>query len=100
MDLFHIIDDGAAILRQKGRYTQKKIYRRGDKVYAEADRSSFIELLKGNGTSDPNISWMDVAGRGVTVEDRRPQWVDPEDQADEPKTRKLAKKPLMTVVKA
>jgi len=96
MNLFHIVDDAAAILRQRGRYSQKKVYRRGEEIYAQADKSTFIKLLKGNGTSDPNISWIDVAGPGITAIDRDPKWVDPTVFVAE--TSKPASKPRMRVV--
>ena len=97
MNLFHIVDDAAAILRQRGRYTQNKVYRRGEEIYAQAGKDSFVKLIKGNGTSDPSISWIDVAGPGITAFDRNPKWIDPEIAAVQ--TSKPAPKTRMSVVK-
>jgi hypothetical protein len=89
MDLFHVIDEGAVILRINGTYTQNTILRRGSKIYAEVGKGSYVELMKGNGTSKPNISWLDVEGPNVTCIDRDPKWVQP--AATKPLTKAKSK---------
>lgn len=64
MDRFHIIEDGAAVLRSKGVYRQSKVYRRGAAVYA-AWSGGFIRLLRGSATTHPNVSWDGVDADGV-----------------------------------
>ena len=59
MSLFHVIDDGQVIIRNKGVYRQVKIYRRGKDIYA-AHGLGFIKLMATGATSHPNISWMEV----------------------------------------
>lgn len=59
MDLFHVVDDAAAILRFKGGlFRQTKVYRRGDVVYAGVS-GGFLKLLPRGNTSNPNVSWID-----------------------------------------
>lgn len=55
-DLFHVIDDAQIILRSKGVFYQKKLYRRGDRIYA-AMGTGFIRIGSGDATSAPNVSW-------------------------------------------
>lgn len=65
MLLFHIIDDGVAILRINGkRYRQCKVYRRGAEVYAQLG-AEFVRLLSHGGTTDPRISCQGVEGSGI-----------------------------------
>lgn len=59
MDLFHVIDDAFVILRSKGVYRQAKLYRRGVGTYA-AWGAGFIRVLKGGGTTNPNVGWVDL----------------------------------------
>ena len=67
MNLFHVIDDGCAILRLRGRrYRQCKVFSRGEQVYAGVG-SDFVRLLAHGGTSDPTISWQDLEAPGVTL---------------------------------
>lgn len=61
---FHVIDDGAAILRARGVYRQAKIYRRGPDVFAGWG-AGFIKLGPRGGTSNPNVSWIDIEGEDV-----------------------------------
>lgn len=76
IDLFHIIEDGVAILHRNGVFRQAKIYRRGDCVYA-AWAAGFIKLLGGAGTSVPNVSWYGVEGPGVSYQQgKAPKWVE------------------------
>lgn len=67
MERFHIIDDGAVILRSRGVYRQAKVYRRGDDVYAGFG-AGFIRLTGRGGTSVPTVTWTDVDATGVYVE--------------------------------
>lgn len=60
MELFHVIDDAVAILRSKGVFRQVPVYRRGEEVFAKHG-SGFIKLLSAGHTTQPNISWIDVA---------------------------------------
>ena len=55
-DLFHIIEDAQVVLRNKGVYHQKKVYRRGDRLFA-AWGSGFIRLGGGDATSCPGVSY-------------------------------------------
>lgn len=54
-DLFHVIEDAHAVLRSKGVYHKKKVYRRGDRLFAGWG-SGFIRLGGGDATSCPNVS--------------------------------------------
>ena len=55
-ELFHIIEDAQVVLSSKGVFHQKKVYRRGDRLYAGWG-SGFIRLGGGDATSNPNVSW-------------------------------------------
>lgn len=55
-DLFHIINEAQVVLRSKGTFYQKKVYRRGDRLYAQWG-SGFIRLGGGDATSQPGISY-------------------------------------------
>lgn len=79
MDLFHVIEDGAAILRLKrGVFRQAKIYRRGADVFA-AVGGGFVRLLAHGGTTNTDVTCLEVEGPGVTLDNRRlPKWVAPE----------------------
>lgn len=71
MDLFHIIDDGVAIVRLAGkRYRQVKIYRRAQHVFAGIG-SDFVRLLCAGETTDPRVSWLEVEGPGVRLTGNR-----------------------------
>lgn len=56
MDLFHIVEDATVILRSRGVFYQKKVYRRGNTLYAGWS-SGFIRLGSGDATSNPNVSY-------------------------------------------
>lgn len=66
-DLFHIISDAQVVLRSKGTFYQKKLYRRGNRLYA-AWGSGFIRIGSRDATSNPNVSWetLDLP-KGVTL---------------------------------
>lgn len=73
MNLFHIIDDGAVIVRNKpGVYRQVKLYERDGKLYA-GHGAGFVKLIAKGRTSHPNISWLeaDAGGVGEIVEERK-----------------------------
>ncbi len=55
-DLFHIVEDVQIVLRAGGVYRQVKVYHRKGKLYAGWG-SGFVTLMRGNGTSHPNITW-------------------------------------------
>ena len=56
-DLFHIIPDAQVICRAKnGTFFQRKVYRRGDRLYA-AWGGGFIRLGAGDATSNPSVSY-------------------------------------------
>lgn len=74
MERFHVIEDGACIVRVGNIYKQTKVYRRGSYVYAGV-RGGYVRLLRGSGTSVPSISWDGIEADGV-------QWDGP---ANEPK---------------
>lgn len=65
MDLFHVIEDGHAILRRRGVFKQAKIFSKGDHVYAELSRGSYVRLLSNGQTSVPDVSCLGVEGPGV-----------------------------------
>ena len=56
MNLFHIIEDAQIVLRSKGVFYQKKLYRRGNRLYAGWG-GGFIRIGAGDATSNPNVSW-------------------------------------------
>ena len=73
-DLFHIIPDAQVICRAKnGTFFQRKVYRRGDRLYA-AWGGGFIRLGAGDATSNPNVSYesLDMPS-GVVVVKNGPQ---------------------------
>lgn len=61
--LFHIIEGAQVVLSCKGTYYQKKVYRRGDRLFA-AWGGGFIRLGPKlgayYGTSAPNVSWEEL----------------------------------------
>lgn len=60
MNLFHVINDGVAVLRVKGGiFKQSKIYRREAMVYA-ALGGGFVRLTRSGGTTNPNTTWHEV----------------------------------------
>jgi hypothetical protein len=77
MDRFHIIEEAAAILCVKGRYSQAKVYRRGEEIYAGSTDKSLVKLGVSGGTSVPNVSWYGVEGDGIKVDGavKKPKWV-------------------------
>lgn len=64
MERFHVIEDGAVILRTKGVYRQAKVYRRGVDIYA-AWGAGFIKLMRGSATTHPNVSWDGIEADNV-----------------------------------
>lgn len=71
MKRFHIIDDGAAIVRSRGVYRQVKIYHRDGKVYA-AHGTGFVKLFRGGGTGTKDLSWLEIdGGVGQCVEETK-----------------------------
>lgn len=82
MQLFHVIDDGVAILRIRGRvYKQAKIYHRGEDVFA-AYGGGYIRLTRGSGTTVPEVSCEAVEGPGVEIRLGVPKFVEAEVSAD------------------
>lgn len=69
-DLFHIIEDAQIVMRQKGIFYQKKLYRRGDRLYAGWG-TGFIRIGGRSATSQPNVSWgsMDLPSEMVLIND-------------------------------
>lgn len=59
IQLFHVIDDAQVILRSKGVYRQSKVYRRDTALYA-AWGGGFIQLRGNDGTSRPDVSWVET----------------------------------------
>lgn len=55
-DLFHVIDDAQVVLRSKGTYYQRKVYRRGNRLYA-GHGGGFVRIGGHEATSNPNVSW-------------------------------------------
>lgn len=58
-DLFHIIEEAQIVMRQKGIFYQKKLYRRGDWLYANWG-TGFIRIGGRSATSQPNVSWESI----------------------------------------
>jgi hypothetical protein len=59
--MFHVIEDAFVITCSKGIYKQQKLYYRGDRLYA-GNGSTFVMLMPGFGTSNPNQSWREIWG--------------------------------------
>lgn len=57
--LFHIIPDSQVVVRSRGTYYQKKLYRRGDRLYAGWG-GGFVRLGAVDATSNPNVSWEEI----------------------------------------
>jgi len=55
-ELFRIIPDAQVILNMKGTFFQRKVYRRGTRLYAGSG-AGFVRLGAGDATSAPNVSW-------------------------------------------
>jgi hypothetical protein len=64
LERFHVIDEGAVILRIKGVYRQAKVYHRGADVFAGWG-VGFIKLGPRGGTTHPNVSWDGIEADGV-----------------------------------
>ena len=64
MERLHVIDDSAVIVRVGSIYKQVRAYRRGTSVYANV-RGGYVRLLRGSGTSVPNITWDGIEADGV-----------------------------------
>lgn len=70
MQRFHVIEEGAVILRVKGGlYRQAKVYRRGQRVFAQFG-AGFIRLMAGSGTTRTDVTWDGIEADGVTVDNR------------------------------
>ena len=70
---FHIIEDGAVILRSRGVFKQAKLYRRGRELYAGYG-GGFVRLYK-DGTSVPALQMLDLDAAGAkTVLDAHGRW--------------------------
>lgn len=59
MNYFTAIDEGFAIIRNRGVYRQAPLYEREGKIYAKHG-SGFIRLLQNNGTTVPTIKWNEI----------------------------------------
>ena len=82
MELFHLIEEGVAILRAKGRiFKQTKIYRRGEDVFAPWG-GGFIKLSRGGGTALPDLTVIEIEGPGVVIVQGVPKFVDAEAAAE------------------
>ena len=55
-DLFHIVDEAQVILKSGGVFYQRKVYRRGRRLYA-GHGGGFIRLGLQDATSCPKVSW-------------------------------------------
>lgn len=83
MHRFHIIEDGAVILRSRGVYKQAKLYRRGRELFAGAG-GGFVRLYK-DGTSIPNLQLIDFdAGPHRTEQDATGRWYLTEEPEGQP----------------
>ena len=83
MELFTQIEDGVAIIRKpKGIHKQVKLYHRDGKVYF-GDAGGFIQVRRkwGNdpyGTGHPNISVIELEGKGIVFKDLEPPAFQPQ----------------------
>jgi hypothetical protein len=59
MERFHEIDGGGVIIHSKGVYQQRKLFRRGDYLYA-GHGTGFVQLYARGGTSVPTVMWKDI----------------------------------------
>lgn len=57
--MFHIVEDAQIVLRSRGVFYQKKLYRRGTRLYA-GWAGGFIRIGAGDATSNPNVSWEEI----------------------------------------
>lgn len=93
MDLFHIIDDAQAIIKQNGVFRQVKVYRRGIDIYV-ASGTEFIKLMSRGNTSVPSVSWLDLDAKDVEMHPAgshktgQPEWrPQPEAEKETKKTK-------------
>jgi len=72
-NLFHIIDGAQVILRSGGVFHQKKVFYRGERLYAQWG-AGFVRLDGSDGTSAPKVSWEDLdLPDNVVMAPRKPQ---------------------------
>lgn len=58
-NLFHIIDGAQVIMRSRGVFHQKKVYIRGDRLFAGWG-TGFVRIGPQDSTSAPNVSWESI----------------------------------------
>lgn len=77
MELFHIIDDGVAIIKVGNIYKQTKLYRRGKRLFV-THAGGYIRICAkfGDtwGTALPNVKVIDFEGEGVKNATSEPRW--------------------------
>jgi len=79
MELFHLIDDGIAIVRApRGVYKQTKVYRRGSSVYI-GHGVGFLRICapfdNRYGTSHPDFKVEELEGAGIVMaKGKAPEW--------------------------
>ena len=58
--MFHQIEDASVVLRSRGVYYQKSLFRRGRFIYAKWG-NGFIRIIdRKDGTSVPNVTYEDI----------------------------------------
>lgn len=55
IELFHIIPEAVAVVRSKGTFFQKDVYRRGNRLYFKFG-SGFVRIGAGDATSKPGVA--------------------------------------------
>jgi hypothetical protein len=77
MELFHVIDDGVAIVKVGSVYKQTKLYRRGDRLFV-THAGGYVRICAkfGDtwGTAMPNIKVIDFEGAGVVNATSEPRF--------------------------
>ena len=58
-NLFHIIDGAQVVMKSRGVFHQKKVYIRGDRLFAGWG-SGFVRIGPCDSTSAPNVSWESI----------------------------------------
>jgi hypothetical protein len=57
MSLFTIIEDAHVVICRHGVFRQCDVYQRGERLYAQLSKSSFIGLRDNRSTTHPKVYW-------------------------------------------
>jgi hypothetical protein len=55
--LFTIVEDAHVIVCRQGVFRQCDVYQRGERLYAQLSRSSFVGLRDNRATTHPKVYW-------------------------------------------